>query len=231
MISEVLCRELFSFAGIEVLEIVIVTASENFAESWNHAASVPYRPLVPGRYFGSLYRDDVMNGPPEKLEYLLDPESLVTLWVMDTLVCNIDRNNEGNMLLKVGKGKKLGLIAADQSDCFCGSEAMASGEWEGRFLNRPASECKFAIDAVGLSGGLSALRRAIRRAEQSLAQFDAAANEIPGEWWRQSGLDPGRIQRKLNERVNRLPQILPLEQFPELNLGQYGDIPIIGGES
>ena len=70
------------------------------------------------------------------------------------LVCNLDRNVWGNILLKpVGRSGKLRLIAADQSDCFCGSGVFADGSWRTRMQRERAVGPKLLIEAVASTGG------------------------------------------------------------------------------
>jgi hypothetical protein len=156
MISEVVCRELMRRADICVLDAAIVHASEGFVASWNNAPG-EHEALAPGAYFGTRYRTDVISGPPPDFESLEDPRQIVDIWVIDTLVCNLDRNNEGNLLLMPVR-QSMRLIAADQSDCFCGADSFVSENWLQRMNQRPASEGTFVPRAIAESGGGGALR-------------------------------------------------------------------------
>jgi len=60
-------------------------------------------------------------GRPSVTMISLIPARLLHLWVLDTWFNNIDRELHGNTLLEVARGQ-FDLIAADQSDCFCGAK-------------------------------------------------------------------------------------------------------------
>ncbi len=130
MISEVVCRELFRAGGLHVLDAVIVVASPSFAESWNNTNETEL-PITPGLYFGTVYVPDVWGGSLESLKQAETPSHLSLTWLFDSLVCNIDRNVRGNLILiPKGTPPKLRVLPADNSDCFCGSLCfqMASGQ-------------------------------------------------------------------------------------------------------
>lgn len=121
MISEVVCRELFRAGGLQVLEAVIVEASQTFASSWNKN-NESEGPIVPGLYFGTVLIPNVYGGPIESLEQIESPRHLSLIWLFDCLICNIDRNVRGNLIsLPKGSPPKLRIVPSDNSDCFCGS--------------------------------------------------------------------------------------------------------------
>lgn len=107
MISEVVCRELFRAAGVYVLDALVVEASANFAASWNSTPNMSVQ-ISGGQYFGTRHRTDVMSGPPSAFADLEHPEQLLRIWVLDSLVCNLDRKNEGNILLQPMAGESSG---------------------------------------------------------------------------------------------------------------------------
>lgn len=228
MISEVVCHGLFQAAAIPVLDIRLVAVSASFAASWNDTKEVPFKPLPEGRYFGSVHEDNVVPGPPNKLVDVVAGD-LVDIWVFDTLICNLDRNTEGNILLRVSPRKAARCIAADQSDCFCGSESFGNGTFAERMVARPASECRFAVDAAAKGGGGRAIKRAIDKASAALAALPAIFANVPNEWWAQAGLTAASISQVLNARFEVLAKVLPVGQLPDIDLESYGNIPWIGG--
>ena len=226
MISEIVCRRLFEVAGILVLDAVIVNASESFARSWNEM-EMPYR-IEPGEYFGTLYLEDVLAGPASEADSLDDLRDIVLIWVVDALVCNLDRNVWGNVLLKpVGRSGKLRLIAADQSDCFCGSGVFADGSWRTRMQRERAIGPALLIEAVVATGGQVGIRRAIETTAQALDAIDSAFDQVPAVWWAKASISPDQIEDVLLNRLRALPNLLDIEKWGTFDYGQHEGIPII----
>jgi hypothetical protein len=227
MVSEVVCRTLLLCGGLRVLDAVTVFASADFSASWNANSSRPY-PIASGLYFGTRYRDDVESGPPTRVNMVHNVGEIVDLWAFDSWFCNLDRNTEGNVLLQPsGDGQTFRLIAADQSDCFCGSGAFSSQEWRLRMGARPNSEGFFVADAIGLSGGRRRVRSAIQKVSVAFEHLDEAFDNVPTEWWTASGIDPGHIRIELQNRLDRLAQILRVDQWGDIDNEQFANIPII----
>ena len=226
MISEVVCRRLFEAAGILVLDAVILEASESFARSWNEMA-MPVR-IEPGEYFGTLYLQDVLTGPPSEADSLDALSDIVLIWVVDALVCNLDRNGWGNILLKpVGRSGKLRLIAADQSDCFCGSGVFADGSWRTRMQRERAVGPKLLIEAVASTGGQVGILKAIEVTAQSLKAVRSAFEQVPAAWWAKASISPDEIEEVLSNRVRALPNLLDIEKWGTFDYGQYEGIPLL----
>lgn len=227
MISEVVCGGLYKANGIAVLEPALVGASEQFAASWNSTPVLPFRINAGSVYFGTSYRNDVISGPPLCLDDVEDATQIIDVWTMDSLVCNLDRNNEGNFLLMPVRGNKVRLIAADQSDCFCGAETFCGKYLRERMKVRPSSEGPFIAAAIATAGGGPALRRSVDRARDALRELEAVCDLIPDQWWNDSGLRVRDIAEVLTERSARLPDILKIREWGEFDYEQYDDIPII----
>jgi hypothetical protein len=105
------------------------------------------------------------------------------------LVCNLDRNVWGNILLKpVGRSGKLRLIAADQSDCSCGSGVFADGSWRIRMQRERAVGPKPLIEAVASTGGQVGILKAIEVTAQSLKAVRSAFEQVPAAWWAKASI-------------------------------------------
>ena len=226
MISEVVCRRLFEAAGILVLDAVIVDASESFARSWNKV-EMPFR-IEAGEYFGTLYLEDVLAGPASDADSLNDLREIVLIWVVDALVCNLDRNVWGNVLLKpLGRSGKLRLIAADQSDCFCGSGVFADGSWRTRMQRERAIGPKLLIEAVAATGGQAGILKAIEVTAQALQAIGSAFDQVPADWWAKASIGPGEIEEVLSNRIRALPNLLDIEKWGTFDYGQHEGIPLL----
>jgi hypothetical protein len=223
MISEVVCARLFREAQILTLDTAIVRVSGNFAASWNIGQTAP-RIVAGASYFGTVYRTDVASGPPNGLNDVEDPQQLIDIWVMDSLVCNLDRQTEGNALLMAVRNK-FRIIAADHSDCFCGADTFCANDLRQRMLARPSSEGMFVADAIGVMGGRRAVGQSVDRAIAAIDVIDDACGLVPEEWWEISGIGVQDIHHVLTERAERLATIVNVATWGELN---YGDnVPII----
>lgn len=220
MISEVVCAHLFRAANIATLDTVLVRVSESFAGSWNSAA--PQHLINSGSsYFGTVYRTDVGNGPPSRMDQVENPQQLIDIWVMDSLVCNLDRETEGNALLvPVGNSGRFRIVAADQSDCFCGSESFCAEDFRQRMAARPSSDGIFVADAIGIMGGRRVVGQSIDRAVNSLNQLDAAFALVPEEWWQLSEIQRRDVSLALRNRADRLAAIVNLAAWGELDYGE-----------
>jgi hypothetical protein len=225
MISEVVCRELLQLGGVFVLDALIVEASASFSASWNATPDMPF-PIEPGPYFGTIFRDDVMSGPPTRFATVQDAEHLLRIWVFDSWLCNVDRENEGNLLMVPASNGTVRLIAADQSDCFCGSESFATGNWRERMSTRPPSECPFVAEAIASAGGAPGLRGAIARAVQAFERIEDAFEKVPAEWWARSVIDSRDISEELAQRLVKLPTVLDVDKWGNFDYEQYDGIPI-----
>lgn len=132
-------------------------------------------------------------------------------------MCNIDRELEGNILLALSPGGGFRLVAADQSDCLGGSGRFADGSWITVMANaRPAATLPFCQRAIFDSGGSSAIRRAVHKVQQAASALDAAVASVPYEWWRESGIDPPRVEKELADRSRRIGDILNINQWENL---------------
>jgi hypothetical protein len=227
MISEVICNELFRAGGLNVLEPVIVEASEAFATGWNETiatgvsgeagGSVPT--ITAGPYFGTVYIRDVYDGPLISIEDVETPAHLLLVWVFDCLVCNIDRKVNGNLiLLPRGKQKKLRIVAADHSDCFCGSNEFANGTWRELMPARGRAAGHLVIEAVQFMGA-DGIPAAIQTVRYALASLGAAFDHVPEDWWRRSGICPGHAEETLWNRLELLPNLLNTDFLAQIANG------------
>ncbi len=180
MISEVVCQALFHAGGMFVLDAVVVEASEAFANGWNDTVGTevndgtndPSPRISAGAYFGTVYLSDVYDGPLTSIEDVEKPEHLVLIWVFDCLVCNIDRTVRGNLiLLPHGRQRKLRLVAADHSDCFCGSTEFSAGTWRDLMMRRARVGGLLVPQAIRAVGGEEGLLQAIQTARFALGNL------------------------------------------------------------
>lgn len=210
LISEVICTRLIAAGGLNVLDGRFVMAGPAFATA---------NQIEEGRYYGTVRRFDVVDGPPEKLDVLADPREIVDLWAFDSWLATIDRNTYGNILLERADAEHFRVIAADQSDCFGGAGALASGRWQAALAkNSPAESVAFLQQAIFQCGRLLALTAAIERVEQAAQQLDQAFDLVPQEWWKRAGIPrPHEIRDALAARARRLRDILRVGQWEELD--------------
>ena len=219
LISEVVATSLLGSAGFQTLAPHIVGASDGFARSCNAKSDFPYR-VVHGIHYGTVYRDDVEAGPPLGYDDLASPVEVVHLWVADTWLANIDRQVEGNTLLKVSNTGKFHLIASDQSDCFCGALVFCSENFEQIIAHRgPASHIPLLQEVLFRHGGPVAIREGIRRIRSCIPAINGALGLVPNEWWRISGIDHQTLSRALHARADRLEQIVRPDQWEVLHGG------------
>ncbi len=208
LISEVVATTLLASAGFQTLNPVVVGASDGFARSCNANSEFPYR-VIQGIHYGTPYRDDVVAGPPLRYHDLVSPVEVVHLWVADTWLANIDREVEGNTLLRVSSSGKFHLIASDQSDCFCGASTFCSDNFERTMVDRgTASGIPCLQDVLFHNGGPVAIRAGIRRVRSCVPGIGNVLSLIPGEWWQRSGIDHQAVSRILEIRADRLEQIM-----------------------
>lgn len=184
LISEVICTELLKCAKLPTLEMAIIQASEGFAASCRRKPEIPYS-ITAGLHFGTLHRSDVESGPPLAYDDVASPIDLIRLWVFDTWVGNIDRGQEGNILLAVTARAKFNVIAADQSDCFCGAKRFCGTDFDSALRRQgPAASVSFLPQAIFDNGGPSSIRRAVSEVQQCSASLDKALLLVPSSWWR-----------------------------------------------
>lgn len=237
MISEVICHELYRAGGMHVLDAVIVEASEAFATGWNETLGtglidgVPEPPIriVAGSYFGTVYISGVYDGPLASIEDVEKPEHLVLIWVFDCLVCNIDRAVRGNLILMPwGKDRKFRLIAADHSDCFCGSTEFSTGTWRELMIQRTRVGGVLVPEAIQASGGEDGLLLAIQTARYALGGgLGEAFDHVPQEWWNFAHILPEQVEETLWNRLDALPRLIDTGFWRGDRYGNLEGIPLI----
>jgi len=213
LISETVSTRLFALAGCGTLTPAIVRASEGFAASFNRKSDYP-GPISHGDYYGTLHRDDVEAGPPPGYDDLAQPLELLRLWVLDSWLCNIDREIEGNILLTLATKGRFHLIAADQSDCFCGASVFCSSGFRNAMKNRgPAPSVSFLPYVIFKHGGPNVIRKTAAEVRGILPRLPEILGLIPESWWQRSGLTPKIVYEALVARANRLEDILNPSQW------------------
>ena len=207
-ISELICTQLLAELGIHTLSPFIVEVSTGFAASCNFKSDFPYK-IPPGPHFGTLLETDVVDGPPIALDDLSRPFDLVLLWVADTWMGNIDRENHGNTLLRLVGGEKYEIIAADQSDCLCGTSRFCGGEYQEVLLNTgPAPAPRLLAASIYLAGGETGLVDAIERVRRVRDKIPGILLTVPDVWWNRSGIQPRQLTNALCGRSDRLTEVI-----------------------
>lgn len=208
LISEVVCTTLYRSAGLATLDPVIVRASRSFAASLIGNSAIPYE-IVPGDHFGTVHRSDVEAGPPPNYGYLANPSQIIRLWVFDSWVNDIDREKDGNILLTAAGSGKFGVVAADQSDCFCGAATFCSSDFLGKMLRtKRAPSVSFLATVIFHHGGPAAIREAIREVRDCVQHIPSALDLVPPPWWEVSKIAPALIDNVLTSRARHLEDIL-----------------------
>jgi hypothetical protein len=212
LISELVCTQLLASLGVRTLSPHIVEVTAGFAASCNLKSDF-IRKIVAGKHFGTP-EIDAENGPPIALSQLSDPEELVLLWVGDTWLGNIDRANEGNILLQHAGGGTFHVIAADQSDCFGGTDAFGSEHFPRHFMNlRTADAPKILPAAIWKSGGTKCLNMAIAKVTEILSTIPRILASVPSEWWHQASINPTVLESALMSKSQQLEQIIQLRRW------------------
>lgn len=225
MISEVLCAVIYEAGGINTLQPVAVHATPSFAESWNQNTDTDSK-IEPGLYFGTVFRDDVMPGPPGKVSQVDSLGELFDIWIFDCWVCNIDRCNLGNVLMSPTRRGTWKMIASDQSDCFCGASSFGSEGWRERMLGRGRCEGILVPECIAHHAGVVGLTPRIQKCRVAMDSFGAAVDQVPPQWWVTAGIDPEEVEETLWERLDRLPQVLRIEEYGEFDYEQF-NVPIL----
>lgn len=221
-VSELICGRLLEAAEIPTLSRRLVHADGAFVASCNE--KLPYE-IVPGDHFGSVHIIDVEDGPPPSLAHVSNCQRLIDIWAFDTLVCNIDRAVDGNMLIRPTNQE---LVAADQSDCFGGAVSFADGTWRAKLsANRAAPTVSFIIEAIFKAGAMTALSESIARVRGSLRQIGKAFEDVPSAWWSEIGTTPKEIDHALGARADRLERILDVEMYAGMVDATRGGISVV----
>lgn len=213
LVSEVVCTSLFRLAGLPTLEPVIVRVTESYAASCRRKSEIPYA-VVAGEHYGTVHRSDVEDGPPLGYDDLADPIQILWLWVLDTWVNNIDREKNGNILLSVTGSGKFEVIAADQSDCFCGAATFCSPDFSNLMMGKGhAPSIPFWTEVIFKNGKSSAIRAAIERVRRCLSYIPQVIGYVPISWWQVSRIEPKSVEQALISRAGRLEDILKPSQW------------------
>ena len=207
-ISELICTQLLLELGIQTLNPFIIEVSAGFAGSCNLKSDFPYK-ISPGPHFGTEHDPNVENGPPVAIDDLAEPFDIVLLWVADTWMGNIDREKYGNILLKPAGSGRFQVIAADQSDCFCGTAQFCGAGFPEVFVNSGrASAPPLLAAAIYQTGGTTGLAEAIRKVQQIRTAIPSVFPTVPPKWWSESKIDQKRLANALYVRSERLTEII-----------------------
>lgn len=213
LISEVVCGCLFEAAGTRVPEAALVRVSGGLARSY--ASSGLHYCVEPGLHFGTKFISDAQPGhlpSLTSLEQLSDPQQLVDLWVLDSWVMTIDRTNYGNVLLRPDGRGRWHLVAADQSDCFCGSGCLCDNT-VGYTQSGSRELYRFLEAAVIAAGGKRAVRKSIDRVRVAAQYLESAIARVPVAWWNEAGVDPRSVGVGLETRAHRIEEIVKISRW------------------
>ena len=211
LISEVVCGCLFDIAETRVPEPALVTVSASLARSYTTSTLLHYR-VEPGMHFGTKFITDAQPGYLTSFEQLSDPQQLVDLWVLDSWVMNIDRTDFGNVLLRPDGRGHWHIVAADQSDCFCGSGRLCDGT-VAYTREGAAALYGFLEAAVVAVGGKRAVRKSIDRVRLAAQYLESAIARVPSVWWNEAGVDPGSVGAGLESRARGIEEIVKLSRW------------------
>ncbi|MFI5298760.1 MAG: HipA family kinase [Polyangiales bacterium] len=207
LISEVVAGHLLEAGRIGSLHRHLVSLTSDFAES---IGAKRERKIKAGLHFGTVFKLGVDDGPPDGVDDVAKPQQVIDIYAFDVWLCNFDRNNEGNCLLQPNAGGKHELIASDQSDCFGGAEAIATGAWKSVLKTKRSAETLGCfMHALYRAGVVAAIPDAIRKVRASTRSIGTAIAEVPVEWWDDVQMEPGELNRALGERAERLEEFVP----------------------
>jgi hypothetical protein len=129
--------------------------------------------------------------------------------VFDTWLANIDREIDGNILLSLASGGEFHVIAADQSDCFCGAIVFCSNGFARAMATRgTASSVRFLPRLILENGGPRVIREIIGEVRYYAGRLGAALELVPASWWVMSGLTARQVGEALETRAHRLEDIM-----------------------
>jgi hypothetical protein len=223
LISEVVSHALLQRLGIRTLEAVLVSVHPGFARACVVQGLTDYE-IEAGLHFGTVFRPDVQPAAPETWtwEQLARPSNLITIWVADSWLMNLDRAVYGNILLEQAAVGAWNLIAADQTDCFLGAGALADGSCFGRSRSHGAAPYLPLLEYAFVTLGVTALQEALLRVRETVPYLPDATARVPLEWWRQAGVSSETVIACLSERASRIDQIVELAKWEGLSRATEG---------
>ena len=228
LISEVISHAVLQSGGLHHLDAALVRVSGCLSKSYEGTG---WEYIVePGCHFGTVHRLDVFPAPPQSYEEPAAPTELVDIWVFDTWLMNIDRTIYGNLLMFHASSSPVwSLLAADQSDCFCGAAEFQSGRYIGEAGNRGAAGTfGELLDRTLLEHGAQAIREAIDRVTTATMSLDTAFDRVPEDWWAKAQVDRLELKDCMLGRARRLPEIVKLQEWEgladDINGGQLLDV-------
>lgn len=121
---------------------------------------------------------------------------------------------------------KWGLVPADHSDCFGGSDRFTNGVFLAPDTPvEPAPPLKGQLAVMLELGGAQSVRTAIDMTSTCLPEVNEVLDCVPSQWWNEAGIERAAVARSLADRGQRLSEALKPDSW-----GDYDarDIPIIG---
>lgn len=164
-------------------------------------------------HYGTVWRDDIQDGPIPTTQPGIEWHQIVTLYVYDLWLKNFDRASEGNVAItRLGNSaRNAKIIASDQSDCFGGVNRFALGLDEVKAARAPAEipvvDSNYSAinmhQLIDLAGGdyLTLCRPAIEDCEKLALLADQAIRLVREGWIDVAGFDPSFVAGFLTERA------------------------------
>lgn len=218
---------------VKTLESVIVRSSDSIYEAATGSYPDPIDNI--GLHFGTVWRDDVDNGPAFVSDRV-DFGSLFTLYVYDVWLRNLDRRTTGNTLLFPFAGATA-VIASDNSDCFGGCETFIRGA---EAITRASSSAEVALQredggAVPWNEFLNGIQipwrilraQAIDDCRAMVPAIEPSLRLCPPAWSKAAGFDPSFLTSLQHSRARDLPKLLEnLDVFSPDASATRGGIPL-----
>jgi hypothetical protein len=222
LISEVVSHRILQALQVRTFEAARVRVSAAMARHYARDATIGYQ-IPAGDHFGTVYRPDVVFADPGRgaafsWEILADPTELIGIWLADSWLMNLDRAVYGNLVLEPGPPGQWHLIAADQSDCFLGASALADGSYFQRSRQHGPAAYLPLLERAFSEGGVQTLREIVERVEQTAATvIGEAVARVPDTWWREARITSGAVVQCLQERAQRIRNIVQIEHWEGLS--------------
>ena len=116
--------------------------------------------------------------------------------------------------MSLSTGGRFRVIAADQSDCFCGASVYCSdGFHEAMRVRRSASSVPLLVDVIFRDSGPPAIRRACAEVRATVPRIQEALELVPPAWWNLSSRRPADVREILEFRASHLEEILNPNQW------------------
>lgn len=94
-------------------------------------------------------------------------------------------------------------------------------------LGRGRCEGILVPECIAYHAGVAGLGPRIEKCRAAMGSFGAAVDQVPPQWWTVAEIKPAHVEEVLWQRLERLPQILRIEEYGEFDYEQFGNVPIL----